>query len=175
MKRYWDLHYPGDVTQFTAVNPTPAATPRAAVAATPASPKKPASPRAAPPVKRNSTTGLSGAPARAAPAPAPAPARKENTAPTPSPAQTVNHGVSPVSSNAPAATDMNATKQREQTLLIAELRLTAEGLEKERDFYFKKLREIETLCESADEASQPFIKKIQAVLYAADDIPTTDA
>lgn len=167
MKRYWDLHYPGDVSQF-APNPTlPAAAPRAA------SPKKPSSPRTTAPPPKRTSTGLSGAPARtAAPAPAPVPARKENTAPVPSPAPATNQMVAPVTNT--ANTDLAATKQREQTLLIAELRVTAEGLEKERDFYFKKLREIETLCESADEASQQFAKKIQAVLYATDDIPSTD-
>jgi microtubule-associated protein, RP/EB family len=171
MKRYWDLHYPGDVSQFATNNAIPAAAPRVA------SPKKPASPRTATAPPKRSSTGLSGAPVRtAAPVvlnPAPTPARKENTAPTPSPVPVANHQVvAPVTST--TSTDISATKHREQTLLIAELRVTAEGLEKERDFYFKKLREIETLCESADEASQPFVKKIQAVLYATDDIPSTD-
>jgi len=52
--------------------------------------------------------------------------------------------------------------------LIAELRLTAEGLEKERDFYFNKLREVEALCEAADATSKPLAEKIQKVLYATE-------
>jgi len=36
----------------------------------------------------------------------------------------------------------------ELQITIAELKLTVDGLEKERDFYFKKLREVEILCQN---------------------------
>ncbi len=162
MKRYWDLHYQGDASQFTVPNTTPA--PAARAPATTASPKRPASPRvqrapapaAAPAAKRDSTSTISGAPARAP--------RKENTPPagTTAPA--------PTAQVSPPGTSMDASKAHEQALLIAELRVTCEGIEKERDFYFNKLREIEGLCEAnVDEASKPFAAKVQAVLFSTDE------
>lgn len=63
-------------------------------------------------------------------------------------------------------------KVAEQTQKIAKLRLAVEGLEKERDFYFAKLREIEVLCQS-DEAAVPeaagFKDKVLEILYKTDD------
>ncbi|KAL0279652.1 UNVERIFIED_CONTAM: hypothetical protein PYX00_001158 [Menopon gallinae] len=59
----------------------------------------------------------------------------------------------------------------ELTTQIAELRITIEGLEKERDFYFGKLREIEVMCqeEEKDDDKLPIIDKILEVLYATED------
>jgi len=51
---------------------------------------------------------------------------------------------------------------------VTELKLTVDGLEKERDFYFKKLREVEILCQG-DSPTNGLVEKIQAVLYATDD------
>ena len=48
-----------------------------------------------------------------------------------------------------------------------ESKLTIEGLEKERDFYFGKLRDIEVLCQEMDGAE--YAQKILAVLYATED------
>lgn len=42
-----------------------------------------------------------------------------------------------------------------------------EGLEKERDFYFGKLRDIEVMCQEADD-NNPIIQKILDVLYATE-------
>ena len=41
-----------------------------------------------------------------------------------------------------------------------------EGLEKERDFYFNKLREIEVICQEND--GQTHVKEIMDVLYATE-------
>ena len=52
-----------------------------------------------------------------------------------------------------------------------EKNLAIEGLEKERDFYFGKLRDIEVLAqelESADIAGPEFSQKILGVLYATE-------
>eukprot|EP00004_Rigifila_ramosa_P024596 TRINITY_DN7182_c0_g1_i1.p1 TRINITY_DN7182_c0_g1~~TRINITY_DN7182_c0_g1_i1.p1 ORF type:complete len:319 (-),score=76.05 TRINITY_DN7182_c0_g1_i1:30-956(-) len=56
---------------------------------------------------------------------------------------------------------------------IVELKLLVDGLEKERDFYFGKLREIEILCQTHEEsttiASQDLIQTIQKILYATEE------
>lgn len=53
---------------------------------------------------------------------------------------------------------------------IMDMRLNLEGLEKERDFYFSKLRDIEILCQEADEAEpNPLVQKILDILYATED------
>lgn len=46
------------------------------------------------------------------------------------------------------------------------MKLTVQGLEKERDFYFGKLRDIEVICQEDEE--QPIIKKLLEVLYATE-------
>ncbi|XP_055687958.1 microtubule-associated protein RP/EB family member 1 isoform X2 [Lutzomyia longipalpis] len=53
---------------------------------------------------------------------------------------------------------------------VMDMRINLEGLEKERDFYFAKLRDIEILCQDADEAEpQPIVQKILDILYATED------
>ncbi|CAA0840998.1 Microtubule-associated protein RP/EB family member 1C [Striga hermonthica] len=52
---------------------------------------------------------------------------------------------------------------------ITELKLSVDSLEKERDFYFSRLREIEILCQNPDTEKLPVVKAIKGILYAADD------
>ncbi|XP_068564574.1 microtubule-associated protein RP/EB family member 3-like [Cebidichthys violaceus] len=49
---------------------------------------------------------------------------------------------------------------------LLDLKLTVDGLEKERDFYFGKLRDIELLCQDKE---SPILNKILDVLYATED------
>eukprot|EP00358_Blepharisma_japonicum_P004107 CAMPEP_0202948726 /NCGR_PEP_ID=MMETSP1395-20130829/14399_1 /ASSEMBLY_ACC=CAM_ASM_000871 /TAXON_ID=5961 /ORGANISM="Blepharisma japonicum, Strain Stock R1072" /LENGTH=253 /DNA_ID=CAMNT_0049651069 /DNA_START=38 /DNA_END=799 /DNA_ORIENTATION=+ len=52
---------------------------------------------------------------------------------------------------------------------IAELRLTSDSLEKERDFYFGKLRAIELFCEHYEDQGNPIVMEIQKILFATDE------
>lgn len=57
---------------------------------------------------------------------------------------------------------------------VTDLKVTVDGLEKERDFYFGKLREIEILVQEQLENSQgdtdgECIKEIQAILYRTEE------
>eukprot|EP01018_Ginkgo_biloba_P025999 Gb_11921 [translate_table: standard] len=54
--------------------------------------------------------------------------------------------------------------------LIVELKLAVDNLEKERDFYFGKLRDIEILCQSQEHLDILVVKTIQRVLYADEGI-----
>ena len=49
-----------------------------------------------------------------------------------------------------------------------ESKLTIEGLEKERDFYFGKLRDIEVLAQEYESAGGEFVEKALQVLYATE-------
>ncbi|XP_023259563.1 microtubule-associated protein RP/EB family member 2 isoform X2 [Seriola lalandi dorsalis] len=49
------------------------------------------------------------------------------------------------------------------------LKLALEGVEKERDYYFSKLREVELLCQEQGEENAPFVERLMEVLYASDD------
>ncbi|XP_073686710.1 microtubule-associated protein RP/EB family member 2-like [Garra rufa] len=49
------------------------------------------------------------------------------------------------------------------------LKLALEGVEKERDFYFGKLREVELLCQEQGQDNGPFVERLMEVLYSADD------
>jgi len=50
---------------------------------------------------------------------------------------------------------------------IEQLNMDKEGLEKERDFYFNKLREIEVICQEND--GQSHVKEVMDVLYATEE------
>lgn len=51
---------------------------------------------------------------------------------------------------------------------MAELTLTLEGLEKERDFYFGKLRDIEVICQESGGEEDPTMKRMLEILYATE-------
>ena len=52
---------------------------------------------------------------------------------------------------------------------LLESKLTIEGLEKERDFYFGKLRDIEVLAQEYESEGGEFVSKALSVLYATED------
>ena len=49
---------------------------------------------------------------------------------------------------------------------LLDLKLTVDGLEKERDFYFGKLRDIELICQENE--TNPVVSKIIDILYATE-------
>lgn len=51
---------------------------------------------------------------------------------------------------------------------LMESKLTIEGLEKERDFYFGKLRDIEVLAQEHEKDGGEFAEKTLQVLYATE-------
>ncbi|NXU18971.1 MARE3 protein, partial [Pardalotus punctatus] len=53
-------------------------------------------------------------------------------------------------------------------LQLMDLKLTVDGLEKERDFYFSKLRDIELICQEHENENSPIITGIISVLYATE-------
>ncbi|KFU93012.1 Microtubule-associated protein RP/EB family member 3, partial [Chaetura pelagica] len=54
------------------------------------------------------------------------------------------------------------------SLQLMDLKLTVDGLEKERDFYFSKLRDIELICQEHENENSPIITGIISVLYATE-------
>ncbi|XP_053554569.1 microtubule-associated protein RP/EB family member 1 [Bombina bombina] len=49
------------------------------------------------------------------------------------------------------------------------LKITVEDLEKERDFYFGKLRNIELICQENEGDTDPVLQRIVEILYATDE------
>ena len=53
------------------------------------------------------------------------------------------------------------------------MKLTVDGLEKERDFYFSKLRDIELICQEHESENSPVISGIIGILYATEVSPAS--
>ena len=65
------------------------------------------------------------------------------------------------------AANLNAQIEDLNTQLM-ESKLTIEGLEKERDFYFGKLRDIEVLAQENEAEGGEMVQKVLGVLYATE-------
>ncbi|XP_044020916.1 microtubule-associated protein RP/EB family member 1 isoform X2 [Aphidius gifuensis] len=57
----------------------------------------------------------------------------------------------------------------ELTAQVADYKIMVDGLEKERDFYFGKLRDIELICQECEDEPSPIISKILEILYATEE------
>merc|ERR1719420_422482 len=55
------------------------------------------------------------------------------------------------------------------TSQVLEMKLTVEGLEKERDFYFGKLRDVEVMCQENEAEGGEIIRKVLDILYQTED------
>lgn len=94
---------------------------------------------------------------------APAPVKKPMPAAAGKPVS--NHS----SKNSLHAGGNNAELQAENLRMlneVNEIKSTLDGLEKERDFYFGKLRDIEVLCQEHEAENLEAVKKILEILYA---------
>lgn len=49
------------------------------------------------------------------------------------------------------------------------LKSALEGVEKERDYYFSKLREVELLCQEHGDENAMFVDRLMEILYASDE------
>lgn len=99
-------------------------------------------------------------------------------------AQTVSRPAGGLGStaNASKSSSQNSVSNQqveELTTQVMDMRLHLEGLEKERDFYFSKLRDIEILCQEDEQNETPnaLIQRILNILYATEDgfAPPDDA
>uniref|UniRef100_A0A671LBY7 Microtubule-associated protein RP/EB family member 1 n=1 Tax=Sinocyclocheilus anshuiensis TaxID=1608454 RepID=A0A671LBY7_9TELE len=75
---------------------------------------------------------------------------------------------------APAATRGTATGGGDEekgalTQMINDLKATIADMEKERDFYFDKLRNIELICQEKEGEGDPTLQRIVDILYATDE------
>ncbi|XP_061602928.1 microtubule-associated protein RP/EB family member 3-like isoform X1 [Cololabis saira] len=100
--------------------------------------------------------------------PRPVPMRTSPTVPksVPPPQRQVNV---PVRRNVPVARNGGDSELVELNQQILDMKLTIDGLEKERDFYFGKLRDIELICQDNGCETSTVLSKIMDVLYATED------
>ncbi|MBN3291274.1 MARE1 protein, partial [Polypterus senegalus] len=93
------------------------------------------------------------------------------TAPAPRP------GTGPAR-RAPGTTGNGDEEKAELIQEINLLKITIEDMEKERDFYFGKLRNIELICQEKEGDNDPTLQRIVEILYATDEgfvIPDGDS
>ena len=65
---------------------------------------------------------------------------------------------------------VNGTKMQELETKLSQMTISAESLERERDFYFNKLRDIERICQSCrDEEKATMLQKINDILHATEE------
>ena len=118
--------------------------------------------------------GAGGAPAAAAPAPVSSRTSGAGVGAT----SAARRGTTPTTSATSASRGARQTTGGASAVVIAEntqLKQTVEGLERERDFYFSKLRDIELLLQQAvdqdpkiEEAEDGLVKHIQGILYSTE-------
>ena len=70
---------------------------------------------------------------------------------------------------ASGASAASAEQQQQLALEVTELKLSVENLERERDFYYSKLREVEVLCQTNEGQNVPFLQSVLDILYKTDD------
>ncbi|KAK9534088.1 hypothetical protein VZT92_009159 [Zoarces viviparus] len=105
------------------------------------------------------------------PAPNPGPQRTSPTVPKniPTP-QRVQHNTPAMRKNPSLSRNGGSDAEiMELNQQLMELKLTVDGLEKERDFYFSKLRDIELICQEHESENNTVLSSIINILYATED------
>ena len=71
----------------------------------------------------------------------------------------------------PSSSPIHVAPQKQQDLALesTELKLSIDNLERERDFYYMKLREVEILCQQHEGEDVPFLTQVLEILYKTDD------
>jgi len=102
-------------------------------------------------------------------APSSKPSMSRTTTATPKVKQPGRSPAVPSVKRSPGMSNAGGDNQHVEELKgqIEQLNMDKEGLEKERDFYFNKLREIEVICQ--DNENQTHVKEIMDVLYATEE------
>jgi RP/EB family microtubule-associated protein len=108
------------------------------------------------------------APMTRGPASRPAP-RPAASRPAAKPAPTRTAAPARPVANRPVAGGDAPGKVDELTAQLNDMKLTIDGLEKERDFYFGKLRDIEVLCQENESDDNHVLKSIMDILYATEE------
>jgi len=67
----------------------------------------------------------------------------------------------------PTAPSHNNKAVADLSAHLNDVSLRADGLEKEKEFYYSKLRDIELLCQTPTICDIPIIQRVEAILYAA--------
>uniref|UniRef100_A0A1A8RTH7 Microtubule-associated protein RP/EB family member 3 n=3 Tax=Nothobranchius TaxID=28779 RepID=A0A1A8RTH7_9TELE len=99
----------------------------------------------------------------------PAPMRTSPTAPktVPPPQRQINAPTP--RRNTPMTRNGGDAELVELNQQILDMKLTIDGLEKERDFYFGKLRDIELICQENENENSSVLGKIIDILYATEE------
>nr|KAJ3412023.1 hypothetical protein HK105_002462 [Polyrhizophydium stewartii] len=166
MKKFWDQYYPGGSYD---------ALPRRKADGAAMGSRPPVAKSASPAVgggasvKKTMSTSSVGAPRKAAASSASAPRAAAAAGPA--------HSNGGVGGNDAQRAELIAEYQKmtnEMTQQIMELKVTVEQVEKEREFYFSKLREIEMYIQSRveagiDEHLDDAFKEVQSIMYKTED------
>ncbi|KAG7283022.1 hypothetical protein CRUP_012915 [Coryphaenoides rupestris] len=104
------------------------------------------------------------------PSPNPGPMRTSPPVPktVPTPPRQIST-VTPPRRSTPLARNGGEAELVELNQQLLDLKVTVDGLEKEREFYFGKLRDIEVICQEHESDNSTMINKVMDVLYATED------
>ena len=146
MKCYWDMHAPNGAMPDGHMNGQPPLAEASAPNTSMPTPEKPAQkPKAAPKAHDDAANKLGGGAKRAAP------------------------GARPKAEPSVSGGAGSSEQQRQLALEVTELKMSVENLERERDFYYSKLREVEVLCQAHEADAVPFLQSVLEILYKTDD------
>ncbi|KAJ1551926.1 hypothetical protein HK405_013383, partial [Cladochytrium tenue] len=169
LKKYWDQHFPGGGYDALARRSSTTAA-GASVAPAPQSAGKPSVEK---PTRPKAAASSSGGAARSG---ASGPASVGRAAGARAAAAAGGMAGADEAAVAAAAEETRALRQECETLRarVDEVREAGDSIERERDFYFRKLREIETVVQEVmdgqvSDETENVMRRMQAIMYQAED------